>query len=322
MSALSYRPFQEPDLPQVLALFQAAYGGRTLPEADYRHYFLEGNPFGPPMIELAFDAEQLVGHYALCPAESRVDGALVPSARSMATMTHPAHAGRGIFSELAERLYHRVFADHGTAFVWGFPNPNSHYGFVNKLGWSDLFSLHFLDLPTTGADDRAPALAPIDAAEAERRLAALPSTAPGVVPFARTARFLRWRYLHEPTRYTLLGSADDPSFAVVSTYAAAATPTAPAVRTLNLVDACAGAPRAVGALLAGVVRYGSTSGHDAVSVWTDLRSPVWAAAERLRGRPRGVITYAGVRAAPWADGDGSLTDPRRWRVSMGDSDVF
>ena len=321
MSALQYRPFRADDLPAVLALFQAAYGGRTLPEADYRHYFLEGNPFGPPMVELAFDGDALVGHYALCPALSGVDGALVPSARSMATMTHPAYAGRGIFSELAERLYHRVFAEHGRALVWGFPNPNSHYGFVNKLGWRDLFSLHFLDVPPAGPDDRAAVLAPLDATEAERRLADLPPAAAGVVPFARTPAFLRWRYLRDPARYTLLGAADEASFAVVSTYAAAPTPTAPAVRTLNLVDALLTAPRAAGPLLSAVARHASHTGHDAVSVWTDLRAPLWAAAERLRGRPRGVITYAGVRAAPWADVEG-LSDPRRWRVSMGDSDVF
>jgi hypothetical protein len=91
---------------------------------------------------------------------------------------------------------------------------------------------------------------------------------------------------------------------------------------LNLVDAFLDGPRSAGPLLAAVARHAAASAHDAVSVWTDLRSPLWAAAERLRGRPRGVITYAGVRAAPWADADGSLSDPRRWRVSMGDSDVF
>lgn len=318
MTQLQYRAFERRDLPAVLELFRAAYGGRSLPEAQYSHFFLEGNPFGPPMIELAFDGDLLVGHYALCPAESLVDGKPVPSARSMATMTHPSYAGRGIFSELAERLYARVFEDHGLGLVWGFPNPNSHYGFVNKLGWKDLFSLHFLDVPANASASQAAPLEPLATPEIERRLLALPTPNVGVIPFARSERFLRWRYLSESSRYSFVGASNDASFAVVSTYQESTT----TPRTLNLVDAFCESPTAALPLLSALTAHAAHTGHDVVSVWTDLRSPVWGAAERLRARPRGVITYAGVRPSTSADLDGSLSDPRRWRVSMGDSDVF
>jgi hypothetical protein len=318
VNELRYRPFEPQDLAAVLDLFRVAYGGRSLAASQYRHFFLDGNPFGAPMIELAFDGDALVGHYALCPAESLVDGTLVRSARSMATMTHPAYAGRGIFSELAQRLYARVFDEHELAFVWGFPNPNSHYGFVNKLAWKDLFSLHFLDVPACAPNSGSAELVALEPGDVERRLGALPRTIDGVVPSARTSRFLRWRYLSDRSRYTFVGASSEQSFAVVSTYQESTT----TPRTLNVVDAFYETARDALPLLEAVTAYAASTAHDVVSVWTDLRSPLWGAAERLRARPRGVITYAGVLPSMHADLDGSLSDPRRWRVSMGDSDVF
>lgn len=319
MNPIQYRAFRSDDLPAVLDLFRASYGGRSMPEADYRHFFLDGNPFGPPMIELALDDGKVVGHYAMCPAESLIDGKSVLSARSMTTMTHPDYAGRGIFSDLAEKIYDRVQRECGLSFVWGFPNANVHYARVQKVGWKDLFALYFLDIPVAEAAVRKTAtLEPLAAADVERRISALKGDFTGIRPFARTWRFLKWRYLSNPQRYTFMGAVDESFFAVVSTYQDAVS----SQRMLNLVDAFYETPRTAAALVESVTAYAAKAKYDVVSVWTDLRSPIWGAAERVRGRPRGVITYAGLRPLTLSDDDGALSDPRRWRIGMGDSDVF
>jgi hypothetical protein len=312
VSALTYRAFEPRDLEPSLALFKAAFGGRSLAPGEYEHFFLHANPFGPPMIELAFDGDLLVGHYALCPAESRVDGALVRTARSMTTMTHPDYAGRGIFSSLAERLYGRVERDHGVGFIWGFPNANSHFGFTQKLRWHDLFALFFLDVPAQ-ASATAPRVVPLEPADAHARLASVGAPRSGVQPFARTSRFLDWRYAGKP-RYRLVGLEGSDAFAVVSTFEGAEA------RALNLVDAFFGSARDASALVEGLACHAAEQGCATLSIWCDLRSPVWSAGEKARGRPRGVMTYAGVRRAALADT--ALDDPRRWCVTMGDSDVF
>jgi hypothetical protein len=42
-----------------------------------------------------------------------------------------------MFIKLAKQAY-EIAAERGIQFVYGFPNANSHHGFVRKLGWTDL----------------------------------------------------------------------------------------------------------------------------------------------------------------------------------------
>ncbi len=49
-------------------------------------------------------------------------------------MTLPEHAGNGLFTKLGE-LTDQELIHKGVRFVWGFPNQNSEYGYVNKLHW-------------------------------------------------------------------------------------------------------------------------------------------------------------------------------------------
>jgi len=49
-------------------------------------------------------------------------------------MTLPSHTKKGLFSTLGE-LTDQVLIKKEVKFVWGFPNQNSEYGYVNKLNW-------------------------------------------------------------------------------------------------------------------------------------------------------------------------------------------
>jgi len=49
-------------------------------------------------------------------------------------MTLKAHSGNGLFTKLGELTDERL-KEKGVRFVWGFPNQNSEYGYVNKLNW-------------------------------------------------------------------------------------------------------------------------------------------------------------------------------------------
>jgi len=50
-------------------------------------------------------------------------------------MTLKSHTGNGLFTKLGE-LTDELLIQKGVKFVWGFPNQNSEYGYVNKLHWS------------------------------------------------------------------------------------------------------------------------------------------------------------------------------------------
>jgi GNAT superfamily N-acetyltransferase len=56
---------------------------------------------------------------------------------SLDTMVHPDFRGQGMFTKLAEDLYGRI-ANDGMPIVYGFPNAQSHGGFVKYLKWVDL----------------------------------------------------------------------------------------------------------------------------------------------------------------------------------------
>tara|TARA_B100000780_G_C21115989_1_gene451507 strand:- start:1089 stop:2027 length:939 start_codon:yes stop_codon:yes gene_type:complete len=67
-------------------------------------------------------------------------------------MTLPEHAGKGLFTKLG-KLTDEILPQLGAGFVWGFPNQNSEYGYVNKLQWKGekrmkCFTIPVATLPT------------------------------------------------------------------------------------------------------------------------------------------------------------------------------
>ena len=78
--------------------------------------------------------------YGVYPCKIEYEGVKYLSAQSGDTMTHSAHIGKGLFTQLALKTY--VYCqENGFHLVFGFPNENSYPGFIKKLGWS-----HFDDM--------------------------------------------------------------------------------------------------------------------------------------------------------------------------------
>jgi hypothetical protein len=63
-------------------------------------------------------------------------------------MTLPDHTGNGLFTQLG-KLTDAVLQDIGVQFVWGFPNQNSEYGYVNKLNWQGESRMKGFNIPVT-----------------------------------------------------------------------------------------------------------------------------------------------------------------------------
>jgi GNAT superfamily N-acetyltransferase len=78
--------------------------------------------------------------YGVYPCKIEYQGKYYLAAQSGDTMTHSAHTGKGLFTQLAQKTY-AYCQENGFHLVFGFPNENSFPGFVNRLGWS-----HFDDL--------------------------------------------------------------------------------------------------------------------------------------------------------------------------------
>ena len=81
-----------------------------------------------------------VAFYGVYPCKIEYEGVKYLAAQSGDTMTHSAHTGKGLFTQLALKTY-AYCQENGFHLVFGFPNENSYPGFIKKLGWS-----HFDDM--------------------------------------------------------------------------------------------------------------------------------------------------------------------------------
>jgi GNAT superfamily N-acetyltransferase len=309
------RAFVPDDLPAVLRLFAEAYQRDPLSTEAYRHYFLDGNPFGPPMIEVAEQGGRIVGHYALCPAFTRVDEERVRSARSMTLMTHPELQGTGLFTRMAHSLHDRARDEFGIELVWAFPQQRTHYGFVRAQGWHHLCPLYFLDL----ADRADPAAMPTPIAlnDAAPRWSATTRSTARIQPFFRDARWFEWRFIEHAYHVYEAVQCGPDLVAVLRTVTLG-----DGICTVNVVE-WSGEPSMHGAVeaLRMLQSWASATGAARIAIWCDARSVWFGAAEKLRATLRPIMTYAACLPLGTSV-DIRWQDPSLWRLGMADSDVF
>lgn len=84
--------------------------------------------------------------YTVVPVMVTVEGKKVIAMQSVDTLTDVDHRGKGLFIQLAKKLYDNA-SESGFAFVYGFPNSNSGPGFFKKLGWQSFGEVPFLIKP-------------------------------------------------------------------------------------------------------------------------------------------------------------------------------
>lgn len=310
-------PTSDEELETTLALFRDVYR-RDMSKAFYRWRFL-ANPFGPPMVSLLWDGETLAGHYAVSPMQSVVGDEIVPSAQSMTTMTHPDYRNRGVFSTLAEDLYARI-AGLGVRMVWGFPNTQSHYGFVRRLGWHDIGVIVTMTRGTEDCPSDTPRLSRLGTVDDRVSDLCTRGRDGRIFPSCRDATYLRWRYLDHPVGgYTILGlDQGTEAIAVVKSYEYSRDR-----RALEVVEVlCGDKPKLVEPLFAGLLVCARDSGHALLRTWLGMADPAFPALEKLSFVPKEPIVYFGGRTL----GDFSLRPDQLhlngWVVSMGDSDNY
>lgn len=118
---------------EIAQLFLDSFG-KPLSSDEWRWFYID-NPVGDPYVSLFYENGKLLGHYAVLPTLLSIRGKSFVAYRSMTTMVHPDGRGKGLFTELAKRVYSMLETD-GASMVYGFPNANSAPGFIRNLGWT------------------------------------------------------------------------------------------------------------------------------------------------------------------------------------------
>lgn len=97
------------------------------------------NVAGNAFIKLAYseENEELAGQYIVIPVRIKISEKIQPAILSLNTLTKEAYRGQKIFVSLAEEVYLEC-SKKGYKFCYGAPNPNSHPGFLKRLGFRDI----------------------------------------------------------------------------------------------------------------------------------------------------------------------------------------
>ena len=189
--------YKQGDEVHILELFKATYG-KSLSK-DYWDWRFLKNPEGKVMIKLMWDGGKLVGNYAVSPVTLTYENTKILSALSMTTMTHPDYTGKGIFKELAEALYQEEQRKSGLKVVWGFPNSNSHYGFIKNLAWKNIEQIPVFSIEVTKIKESTFSLVEVTDKITEKHVITESELNSSYsVKADRSLNYINWRYFAHP----------------------------------------------------------------------------------------------------------------------------
>lgn len=309
--------YKNGDETQILALFNLVFGKPM--SLVYWNWRFKNNPAGLTLIQLVWENDLLVGHYAVSPVKMKVNGEIILTALSGTIMTHPEFAGRGIFTELANSTYLYIEQKHNVKVNWGFPNSNSHYGYANKLEWKDLAVVHSMYLPVAKFKtnnsieiERINQFTEAHVSKMEQVMADFS------VKVERDLKYLNWRYIENPVvdyfKYNVK-TPNEEGFIIIKKFKSNLVP---GTIELNIMELGLDGASLLGEILSEITNNLEETVSSA-NIWMSLWDKRHIQLEKCGFIPFGKQTFLGVRA------DASNTeifDFRNWYYSYGDSDVY
>ena len=125
-------------------LFGEAFG-KPLDESNWSQYYL-ANPYGSPIVVLAYEDDRLIGHCGLVPQVLLSDiGAAYKYHLMMTLMVSPKWQGTGTFSAMMDQLLNET-QNIDSDFLLAFLNQNSIFPLTQKYNWRCLIETSFYRL--------------------------------------------------------------------------------------------------------------------------------------------------------------------------------
>lgn len=308
---IRYTEYREGDEKSILALFQIVFK-KTMSTEFWNWRYLDKPNFKRTNIQLAWDEDKLVGHYAISMSSLSINTKVVPAGLSMTTMTHPEYAGKGIFSELASRLYKKKEFE-GCPTIYGFPNNNSHRGFVKNLEWKDVEIIPSLILDDFTKRDSVSCLySPIIQLE-DRHMNHVENLLSDYNCFTkRDLEYYNWRFSKNSlNKYTILGSTSSDDFVVFKEYH-----TDKGVE-IDLVEWSVSADVEYSiSVLNSILVYLNRESVKRFNIWMPLKDIRHLTLEKVGFQNAAPLTYFAVRNTEQS------IDSQNWYYQMSDSDVY
>ena len=315
---MEIRDYTKGDEIAIIELFEITFKQKmSLEQWNWR---FTNNPAGKHWIKLMWQEDQLIGHYAVSPLIMEIDGKEVITAHSLATMTHPEHGGKGIFKALSNALYEDIENKYECKAIWGFPNNNSHYGFVNSLGWKDIGVIHTLGMLFQNVIQNTEDFvieefqffSLIHIEYIDKNIHSYP------VKVKRSAAYLNWRYTEKPSVIykKFFGQIEHVNYlAVTKIYPS----NKPDVWDLNIVELYLDDYKIFKQLITSIGNLYNLN-FDRVIIWKNLYNRDHIQLEKIGYVLTHPQTYLSARVH--ADLDHQFREMKNWYFSIGDSDVF
>jgi GNAT superfamily N-acetyltransferase len=308
-------PYKEGDEHFILDLFECSFGKKL--SLDYWNWRFANHPSGLKMIMLMWDEDRLVGHYALSPMRLIIDQQEILTALSMTTMTHPDYAGKGIFTQLANALYEEERSRNGLTAVWGYPNVNSHYGFIKNLQWSNLEQIPTFSINADVIKDTESNITVAGNFRNVKRYSHDNSR----VRVLDDLTYLSWRYERNPSNSYFIFEKqiqDEYAFAIVKKFDSF---TVQGLKELDVLEWQVPADEKLQMeFLHAIKKHFSDSHVQCINMWMPLNDRRHIQLEKLGFRNRQPITYFGIRLLD--SNYDALLDGRNWQYSLGCSDIY
>lgn len=304
----------EQRLEEYCQLYELCFNQKmTTQEARWR--YLE-HPKKDLFACFALDDGKLVASYSASPVELRINGEVKKAILSLNTMTHPDYTGRGLFVDLAKRVYKHA-EELGYVLVFGFPNYISNRTFVSKLNWKDIYEIPTMEL-TINERLIKRLESTYDAVEEDSAFALNYDScnygAQQKVAVEKNQNFLQWRYADNPVNnyknFVVKHGKQVRSYVVVKEYK----------ERLNIIDYYFADNQDMELLISWCVIYGSQLGKTMVTTWAKMGEKLHLLLEKMGFRNNYPITYIGASILGNAELD--IFNYQTWVVRMGDDNVY
>lgn len=136
------RRYEEGDKEKIIALRKIVFKDedKDKENLDFWDWEFEQNYAGPAKIFLAADKEDVVGHYAVCPANILVNSDLKKGSIVVDVMTHPEYRFQGMFAKIGRYSLDESGKEE-IDFSYGFPIRKTVMPGHLKVGWKIAFKL-------------------------------------------------------------------------------------------------------------------------------------------------------------------------------------
>ena len=236
-------------------------------------------------------------------------------------MTNSDYAGRGIFKSLSTELYNFLETEYSCKAIWGFPNSNSHYAFINSLRWENISMIHTLSIPSNLYENIKMVDNLVGEFEDFQEVHAdfiSEKLTPYPVKVKRNVEYLNWRYVEKPSvKYRKFFSLENGSrfLAVTKIYPSPIS----GLWNLNIMELFMDDFTQFPQLIKFILHSYSLQ-FNAVTLWCSIFDPNYLKLEKQGFKPDLPLAYLGARVRK--EYQPVITNYKNWYISMGDSDVF